>query len=224
MKKIRIDYYHFKLKKGRAYVLLQKESGKEEYCIPYHYVRKEEGIVRAIQTVPMEDDGDLVLLDIAMNERSLDMTSREWVPIKNLLNLVLCRNESFHVWHNILRFFLSRCPREGESGNIRRVEEMLEDVRIREAKKEYLDSLQRLLKEGVKVFDGHVVSQPDPVLVQREMESMEHFEVCRPQDIATCQLDGELLEEDKYSFKPVSLSVFGVEIKPIPMDLSDWCC
>lgn len=215
MKKIRIDYYRFKLRKGRAYVLLQKEFGKEAYCLPYHYVKKEESIVRAIQTIPMEDDGDLVLLDIAMNDRSLDMTGREWFPIKNLLDVSLSRNESFHVWHNILRFFLSRCPHEGESGNVRLAEKMLKEVRIRKAKKEYLDWLQRLLEGGVTALDAFVVSQPDPILVQKEMESMEHFQVYRPHDIPMCQLDGELLEEDGYSFLPPDLSVFGVETKPI---------
>ena len=216
MKKIRVDYYRFKLRKGRAYVLLQKESGIEAYCIPYHYVKKEEeSIVRAIQTIPMEDDGDLVLLDIAMNDRSLVMTSREWFPIKNLLDVALSRNESFHVWHNILRFFLSLCPHEGESGNVRLAEKMLEEVRIRKAKKEYLDWLRRLLENGVTALDAFVVSQPDPILVQKEMESMEHFQVYRPHDIPMCQLDGELLEEDEYSFLPPDLSVFGVETKPV---------
>ena len=198
MKKIRIDYYHFRLKKGRADVLLQREAGREEYCIPYHYVKKEECIVRSIQKIPVEDDGDLVLLDIAMNDGSLDLTSRKWFPIKNLLDLAVSRNESFHVWHNILRLFLSLCPVEGESGILKRVREMLEEVRIREAKSKYRKWLQGLVQ----------AQQADPVLVRREMETLEHFHVRRPNKNPLCQLDGELLDKDEYTFYPVDPDVF----------------
>lgn len=143
MKKIRIDYYRYRLKKGRADVLLQKVEGKDEFCIPYHYVRAQEGIAQTFKNARLEDDGDLVILDVTLNDCYLDMADKEWVPMKRLLDITLFRNESYHIWHNILRFFLSLCPREGESGNVERAEAMLEDVRIRIAKKKYLDWLQK---------------------------------------------------------------------------------
>lgn len=215
MKKIRIDYYRFRLRKGRADVLLHKVDGKDEYCIPYHYVLAKEGIAHTIKHARLEDDGDLVILDVSLNDCQLDLAGREWVPMKRLLDITLSRNESYHVWHNILRFFLSLCPREGESGNIERAEAMLEDVRIRIAKKRYLDWLQGLLNGGVKVIDGVVVSQPKPELIRREMEMMEHFRLYKPKDEPMCLLDGELLDNDEYSFYPVDEEVFGCVIKPI---------
>ncbi len=35
MKRIRIDFYSYRLKKGRADILLQKMEGTDEYGIPY---------------------------------------------------------------------------------------------------------------------------------------------------------------------------------------------
>ena len=218
MKKIRIDYYRYRLKKGRAEVLLQKVEGKDEYCIPYHYVQAKEGISHTIKQAHLEDDGDLVILDVTLNDCHLDMADKEWVPMKRLLDITLSRNESYHIWHNILRFFLSLCPREGESGNIDRAEAMLEDVRIRIAKKHYLDWLQRMLNGGVRVFDAIVVSQPKPELILREMETLEHFRLYKPKDEPMCLLDGELLDNDEYSFYPVDEEVFGCVIEPIPFN------
>ncbi len=216
MKKIRIDYYRYRLKKGKADILLQNTEKKDEYCIPHHYVRKNEGIAHSIKHARLEDDGDLVILDVSLNDCKMSMTKREWVPMSRLLELNLTRNESFHIWHNILRYFLDLCPKEGESGNINRARKMLEDVRIRKARKEYIDWLERLLNwHDWLVLDGEVLSQPDPELVRREMETLEHFRILRPQDIIMCQLDNELMENDEYGFEPVSLSVFGCIIEPI---------
>lgn len=208
MKKIRIDYYRFRLKKGRVDVLLQKVEGKEEFCIPHHYVKKDERIVHSILSARMEDDGDLVLVDVAINDCNLDMTGLEWVPIKNLLNLSLSRNESFHVWHNVLRFFLDLSPNEGESGNVKMAEEILENIRVLEARKKYLDWLQGLLDGEVMFLDGHMMSKPDPILVRREMETLEHFRVCRPHENAMSQRDGDLLDRDEYYFEPVDVAIF----------------
>lgn len=216
MKKIRIDYYRYRLKKGRADILLQKVDGKDEYCIPYRYVKANEEIAHTIKQARLEDDGDLVILDVTMNDCHLSRSGKEWVPIKQLLEYTLTRNESFHVWHNILRFFLSLCPREGESANIKRAEAMLEDVKIRNAKKQYLDWLQGLLKGGVMVLDAYVESQPKPELVLKEMETLEHFRLFKPQDEPTCLLDGELQNNDEYSYYPVDERVFGCIIKPMP--------
>ena len=223
MKKIRIDFYRYRIRKGRAEVLLQKVEGKDEYCIPYHYVQAKEGIAHVIKHDRLEDDGDLVILDITMNDCHLDMKGREWIPIKQILDISLARNESFHIWHNILRFFLRLCPREGESANIERAELMLEDVKIRNAKKKYLDWLQGLLDGGVKVLDAYVESQPKPELVRREMETLEHFRLYKPKVEPMSLLDGELQDNEEYSYYPVDEAVFGCVIKPMPrLDEPNW--
>ena len=60
MKKIRIDYYNYRLKKGRAEILLEKEEGTDEYFLPFHYVRAEENLGKNGLIFCTEDDGDLV--------------------------------------------------------------------------------------------------------------------------------------------------------------------
>ena len=59
MKKIRIDYYNYRLKKGRAQLLLQKVEGTQNYRIPCHYVWSGEHLDQRVSGHRMEDDGDL---------------------------------------------------------------------------------------------------------------------------------------------------------------------
>lgn len=210
MKKIRIDYYRFRLKKGRADVLLQKVKGQEEYCLPCHYVQENEYIVDKVKSDQLEDDGDLVILDVTVNDCHLSKSGKEWMPLHRLLDITLSRNEHFHVWYNILCCFLTRCPKDGDSGVIGRAEAMLEDVRIRMAKKKYLDSLQSMLDgERIIVMDAHV-TPPDPELIRRERETLEHFRLVKGEGY------------DEYSYYPVDLEVFGCEIEPILPFKPDW--
>ena len=216
MKRIRIDYYRFRLKKGRVDILLQRDAAFGVYSVPCHYVHAEERVGNVFSYYDIDDDGDLVFSDVTLNDCHLDKKDKEWVSLSQMMDLTIAGNESFQVWHKILRFFLGVCPNEGESSNIRKAEAMLEDVNVRMAKKAYLDWLQGLLdRKNPLSFSAHI-SPPDPELVRREMETLEHFRLYKPSDIPMTLGGAELLRKGAYSFVPVSLETFGCTIKHIP--------
>lgn len=216
MKKIRIDHYNYRIRKGRADILLQKRDGME-YCIPFHYVGADERLPLHRLSGNMEDDGDLVFNVIMLNDCHMDKKGREWVPLTNLPGLTLVRNDSLHILHNILRFFLSRCPEDGNTEIIRNAGEMLDDVLVRIARQEYVSWLQELLeRKRPLVLDAHV-SPADPALVQREMETLEHFQVFKPDN----PLDEELLRGGKYRFD-TDFEAFGCKIEGISI-IKDSC-
>ena len=166
MKNIRIDYYRFRIRKGRADVLLQTTDTPGEYCIPYRYVDATQHIAWKIRNSHIEDDtnGDLVINDCTLNDCHLKKNDKEWLPLNSILDLELQRNESFHVFHNMLRFFLRLCPTEesGLSGLRRRASEILETVKVNIAKKEYVDMLKKALeRKRWFVLDGSM-TPPDP--------------------------------------------------------------
>ncbi len=212
MKKIRIDQYNYRIRKERADILLQKGDGTE-YCIPFRYVGADERLPLHNLSGNMEDDGDLVFNVITLNDCHMDKKGREWVPLTNLPGLTLVRNDSLHILHNILRFFLSRCPEEGNTGIIRNAGEMLDDVLVRIARQEYVSWLQELLDGKSPLVMDAYVSPADPVLVRREIETLEHFRVRKPDN----PLDEELIRGGKYSYEPVDYEVFGCKIKGIPI-------
>lgn len=213
MKKIRIDHYNYRIKKGRADILLQKGDGTE-YCIPFRYVGADERLPLHNLSGNMEDDGDLVFNVITLNDCHMDKKGREWVPLTNLPGLTLERNDSLHILHNILRFFLSRCPEEGNTGIINNAGEMLDDVLVRIARQEYVCWLQDLLDGKSPLDMDAYVSPADPTLVRREMETLEHFRICKPDN----PLDEELIRGGKYSYEYVDYEVLGCKIERIPIN------
>lgn len=203
MKKIRIDYYSFRLKKGRAEILLEKEEGSDEYFIPFHYVSADEDLSWSLPLYSWEDDGDMVINKISLNKCHRRKKDSGWTQLDKLRELSIRRDEYFHVCHNIYTIFLSLCPREGESGIRNRVSAMLESVKIDRAKKEYVESLALVL-DGASVRGvGMYETEPDPALVRKEMETLEHFRIRKPNPIPMCQQDGYLLDNDLYSFENV---------------------
>ena len=124
------------------------------------------------------------------------------------------------MYYNILCFFLRRCSTEGESGIHRRVSEMLEDVKVKIAKKEYIDVLKEALgRECWVVLDAHM-TPPDPELIKREIETLEHFRLYKPPMPPMVPMnltDGKLIENDRYSYEPIGREEFGAEISPCPM-------
>ena len=211
MKKIRIDYYHYRLKKGRASILLQHMEGSDQYCIPHHYVKADERLTYGIDGYATQDDGDLVLIHSSLNERCPNTKGKEWIPLESVFGLTIDRNDFLHVYHNIFSFFLWCCPREGESGIMHRVMNMLETVKIEIAKKEYVERLRRVL-EGEQLDDFKLWNkQPDQDLIQKEMETLEHFRLHKPPRIPMTQHDGELERRNLYSYEPIDWKVLGAE-------------
>ena len=215
MKKIRIDYYNYRLKKGRADILLQFDGETGEYCIPFHYVKAKEHL-HLSKGYYAEDDGDLVLIEQDINNCHLKKTDKVWVPLKQISELTVHGNDWLHVSHHIFTYFLQLCPREGESGIIDSVINLLESVKVEIAKKEYVAKLRSVLEgESLIVLDANV-KQPDPELIRKEMETLEHFRLRKPHDTPMCQLDGYLLDNDLYTYAPIDWEALGAEIRPTP--------
>ena len=219
MKNIRIDYYRYRLRKGRADILLQRTDTSGEFCIPYRYVGANEKIAWAIKHHSVEDDsnGDLVINDSTLNYCHLKQDSKEWIPLNSILGIKLQRNESFHVYHNILRFFLQLCTIEGELGLRHKAFEMLDTVKVNIAKKDYVDELKKALERKRRVIPDASMAPPDPELIKKEIETLEHFRLYKPKDIEMSQRDGMLSNDDEYSYEPIDWEEFGAEITPFPM-------
>ena len=204
MKKIRIDYYNYRLRKGQAAILLERVEETGKYRIPCHYVWADERLGRGLREYKIEDDGDLVLMKVMLNELHPYTAGKEWIPLNKVRELSICRDESLHVSHNIFRFMLNICPGEGESGLKRRVSDMLETLKVDKAKKAYIDELRCFLEgEGLHI-PGSVAKQPDRELVRREMETLEHFRLHKPNPISMNLWDRELKDKDEYSYESVN--------------------
>lgn len=214
MKKIRIDYYNFRLKKGRAEILLEKEEDTDVYFIPFHYVRAHEHLGNGSLCCSKEDDGDLVIIQPSLNEYTRRKKDGAWTPLDKLRALSIRRDEYFHVCHNIYTLFLSLCPREGESGIINKVSAMLESVKIDRAKKEYIEVLERFLDGEILDSLNSYEKLPDPDLVRKEMDTLAHFRLRRPNRIPMCQLDGYLLSNNLYTFEYIDWEALGAKNTP----------
>lgn len=211
MKKIRIDYYRYRLSKGRAYILLTKGEGEKDYLLPSHYVRSNERIDR-LPFCNVEDDGDLVVNITSLNDAELGKKAKEWVPIKQIREIIMQRNESFHIYHNILRFFLRQCPGEGELGIKRAVEDMLEELLIDMAKKEYVEDLQKALDGRFAL--SSVFTAPDPEKIKEEIRTLAHFRLYKPNQIAMNQREGEQLDSETYTYESLDWKAMGCELLP----------
>jgi len=219
MKNVRIDYYRFRIRKGRADILLQRTDSDGGFCIPYRYVDTNEKIAWLIRHNIVEDDsnGDLVIIDSTLNDCHLKKDNRDWISLSGIQDIELQRNEAYHVYHNILRLFMHLCPDEGESGLRRRASEMLETVKINIARKQYIDELKNALERKRWVIPDASMTPPDPELIKKEIKALEHFRLYKPNEIPMNLRDGTLLENDEYSYEPIDWEVFGAEIKPNPI-------
>ena len=216
MKKIRIDYYHYRLRKGRVSILLEYNSGTDEYAIPFEYVKKESRIQELARTCQIEDDGDLVLIADTLTDSRVSLKGKEWVSFDKLGEINVRGNESLRISHRIFRYFFPLCPREGESGAIRRVTDMLESVKVDIARKDYKDMLRRALDGELPAFFGASISLPDATTVKQELETLEHFRLVKPNRVPLNRRDGYLLDNDLYTYT-VDWETLGFVITPFPL-------
>lgn len=191
MKKIRVDYYHYRLHKGRMDILLQPvDDPLGAYCIPFHYVKKEDGIDDWYERGHVYDDGDFVFCVPKLNEIPIDDKGQEWITLDKARTLTILRNESLYISKCIFTFFLHLCPREGESGNKRKAADALEEIKIERAKKKYVAWLENIR-----------TTSPHPELIQEEIRTLKHFCVHRPSFPPLNLRDGMLDERDEYDFE-----------------------
>lgn len=178
MKRIRLDYYEYRIRKGQASILLDPIPGEPDtFRIPSHYVKKEEridsGMCRRVG-----DDGDLILFQIVFRETHMGpVRGKEWVPLDRIRELKLIASDPLAVRVNILTFSLDTFPREGDTGLQRRLFEMLEEAKTDFFRHCYACELQSAL-EGK--WSNPSLSQPDLALVQEELRTLAHFRRHRP--------------------------------------------
>lgn len=196
-------------------ILLEHSSETDEYALPSEYVKKESKIQELARSCRIEDDGDLVLIADTLNENHLNRKGKEWVSLDKLADINIRSNESLRISHRILRYFLPLCPREGESGVIRKVSQMLDSVKIDIAKKEYVDMIRRALDGDLPDFFGASISLPDTTKVKRELETLEHFRLVKPNRVPMNRRDGYLLDNGLYTYT-VDWETLGFVITPLP--------
>ena len=206
LKRIRIDYYWYRSRKGRAEVLLELVADTGKYRVPFHYVTSDDGIIGRLSKGSLEDDGDLVLIEHEIKPWKMNVVDKEWISLDRVKELDLLRNETSHITCNIYRFFLHLFPCEKEPGLRHRVEDWLDEVKTQEAKRRYKARLQSILAGNLPVLlDAFFVKKPDPEL--------EHF--CIPKRKSESVSMGEDVcdEEDAYHYRPIDLRALGAEIE-----------
>lgn len=220
MKNIRIDYYRYRIKKGRADILLQINGG-DSYCIPFRYVEADEQIARIIKNSDIEDDsnGDLVINDYTLNDCHLTKEDKDWVQLNKVMELSLPRNEFNRKYKHIFSFFMDLCPVE-EQGIRSNVLDLVDVLEVDTLKKQYVSELKHALEKKRWVILDATMTPPDPELIKKEIETLEHFRVLRPNEETVIERDGILMMElasDRYSYVPIDWETFGAEIKPVSM-------
>lgn len=214
LKKIRIDYYWYRFRKGRAEILLEKNEETSIHCVPFHYVTTEDNIIGRLSKGNLEDDGDIVLIEHDIKPWKMNVVDKEWISLDRIKDLNLLRDETPHITCNIYRFFLHLCPCEKEPGLRHRVEDWLDEVKTKEAKRRYRAKLQSILDGNLPVLlDAFFVKNPDPELVHKEMETLEHFCIHKPKSESVSMRDDLYDKEDAYYFDPIDLRKLGAEIE-----------
>jgi len=205
VKKIRIDYYHYRIRKGHADILLQKLDDKDFYTIPYHYVSRDERLnLYDLRKDVMEDDGDLVFLDCRLGDSHLKRDDKKWFPLNELSDIPLIQGRENHIIQYGLSVFLDICPSQ-ETSIHSQVERILDDILTKDAKRKYVERLISVLAgEDIVMLDAWV-SPPDPDLLKAEIETMAHFQLWKPEKDSSYRLMC-------YSYEPIHWETFGSSI------------
>ena len=214
-KKIRIDYYWYRFRKGRAEVLLELiEETTDVYRVPFRYVTTEDNVIGRLYSGNLEDDGDLVFIEHEIKPWKMNVGEKEWLLLDRIKELRLMRNEASHITCNIYRFFLQLCSCEKEPGLRRRVEDWLDEVKTMEAQKQYKAELQDILDGKLPVLlDAYFVKNPDPELVRKEMETLEHFRICKHKPSFMTTRDDIYERRDAYGYNSIDLRELGAKIE-----------
>jgi hypothetical protein len=202
-KKIRVDYFHYRIRKGRVDILLQQAETLEKYEIPYHYVTKDESVHMSDF---LEDEGDFVILDAKLNESHLSRAGRCWVPLSGIQEIpFLCDNKA-DVVRRCLAVFLDLCPPE-ETFLHSTIENMLDDLLINEAKEEYRKELAKMLDRKITTvitLDAYT-SSPNRDLLEEEIRTLKHFVLVKPKSHVEYR-------HLKYHYKPVDWKALGSKV------------
>ena len=142
----------------------------------------------------------------------MNVGDKEWISLDRFRELHLLRNETSHITCNIYRFFLYLFPCEKEPVLRRCVESWLDVVMTKEARKQYMAELQDILDGNLPVLlDAFFAKNPDPELVRKEMETLEHFRICKSNSSA----------RDAYGYSSINLEALGAKIEFVDMFSTD---
>lgn len=212
MKRIRIEYYRYRIRKGRVDVLLQKIEGSDSFCIPCRYAGEEDRIDGLIKQGEIVDDGDLVIRLVVDH---LNLCNLVWIPLKELTEYPLERNDSLEAYKTIFRLFLTsgkeisdikgEISGETESSLLDKVEEWYDAILRKRAKLRYIEILKDALEgNGPIVLDACVIP-PSKDAIERELETLEHFNPERRDDEYDLMIDWETLG---WRIEPIRFSGF----------------
>lgn len=201
LKKIRIDYFHYRVRKGTAYVLLNKAAESEVYSVPSRYVTKDE---RVCTDYFEEDDGDLVILNCKVNESHLGKKNKCWTPLLDVVNLSFPQERSNKDIKNCLSLFLGLCPRE-ERILLNKVGTALDEFLTDEAKAAYRNELQgKTGGQADRIMTDTFWTSPDPALVEEEIRTLKHFRLKK--------LDrGRGYGQMEYCYEPIDWGALGAK-------------
>ena len=181
LKKIRIDYYHYRIRKGCAYILMQKDN--DIYDIPSHYVSKGESIQWDFDRSHLEDDGDLVILDCNLGTSHLGKKNKCWIPLLDIIHLNVSRNRDLLI-HHCLAIFLDLCKSNATEPEDRlmfnKVEELFLEFLKDQAKDRYRNQLVRVRDGEPVIMMDASISAPDPGLLNEEIKTLNHFKHSMP--------------------------------------------
>jgi len=216
LKKIRIDYFHYRIKKDKVDVLLGHDESTGEYSIPFRYVMENEkigdlGLTRG----NVEDDGDVVILDCKLNDSHLNKNGKQWFPLFEIVNLPFSRVKSWRSIQHGLAIFLDLCPKD-ETSLFQRIESVLERLLTENAKKKYVEELQYVLDGGSPsvIYMDAYMTQPDPQLLKKEIETLSHFRLRKLHDKSIYRMMD-------YSYDSIDWEAFGAEIHSISEIIMD---
>lgn len=202
-KKIRIDYFHYRIRKGRVDILLEKAENPEKYKIPYHYVTKDES-VHFSEFV--EDDGDFVILDAKLNESHLSRAGRCWVPLSGIREIPFLRDNKTDAARHCLAVFLDICPSE-ETLLHSTIENLLDELLINEAKEKYRNELVKMLDRKITTvitIDAYT-SSPNRNLLEEEIRTLKNFVLVKPESHVEYR-------HLTYRYKPVDWKALGSKV------------
>ncbi len=204
MKKIRIEYYRYRIRKGRVDVLLQKTEDSDTLCIPCRYASEADRVDGLVKNSEVVDDGDLV---IRLSDNHFSLRDQVWIPLKELTEYPLERNDQLEAYKTIFRLFLASTGNmeEIESSLLDKVEEMYDSILRERAKLRYIGILKDALGgKGPIVLDACVIPPPRDT-IERELETLEHFDPERQGDEYDLNIEWETLG---WRIEPISLSRF----------------
>lgn len=186
MKKIRIEYYRYRVRKGRADVLLQKVEESESFCVPFRYAMEEDRIERLLKNGEIDDDGDLVIRFLSDHK---NFRSCVWIPLGDLQNTRLERNDQLDAYKTIIRLFLSSPDIKPEFKS--KVEEWYDAVLLERAKRRYIEILKDAYEgHGIIVTDAYAIP-PSKEVFEKELETLQHFKPKRQGDEYCLDIDWE---------------------------------